>query len=182
MTMRTTKASKFQNIPIINGNLFDHIEQHIYQQHNGSTIIVPHVCNNLNLFGAGFAAAVADHYPIVKENYHLLGNTFLKNNLGYTQFVTVKKEPVYGHQIIFANMIAQNGVASASNTRPLNYFYLAQSMYKVAHFIHTNFDIDNKVQIHAPKFGCGLAGGNWNFIKDLINDIWNKYPIFIYQL
>jgi hypothetical protein len=38
------------------------------------------------------------------------------------------------------------------------------------------------VQIHAPKFGCGLAGGNWNFIQDLITDIWKNIQVFVYQL
>jgi hypothetical protein len=39
----------------------------------------------------------------------------------------------------------------------------------------------NKVQIHAPKFGSGLAGGNWAFIQELIKDIWNNYSVFIYH-
>jgi hypothetical protein len=37
------------------------------------------------------------------------------------------------------------------------------------------------VQIHAPKFGSGLAKGNWHFIANLIEDIWADLPMFIYE-
>lgn len=168
------------SIPTIHGDLFEYVEQYIHNGQNGHSVIVPHVCNNINLFGAGFAAAVANHYPIVKENYHLLGNHFLKGNLGYTQFVEVAKDKSYGHKLIFANMIAQNGVLNKQNPRPLNYFALCKSMVGISKFIQSNFDQDNPVQIHAPKFGCGLAGGNWNFIESLIEDIWSNIPVLIY--
>lgn len=166
----------------IKGNLFDHVEDHINAKNNGCSIIVPHVCNNANVFGAGFVAAINKHYPIVKQNYHLLGVNFLKYNLGYTQHVQVLHDKEYGHKLIFANMIAQNGLMSDKNTRPLNYYALVKCMSSVAHYIATNFDTDQRVQIHCPKFGCGLAGGNWNFIQNLIEDIWNKRDVFVYQI
>lgn len=169
------------NIVNINGDIFNYVDTYIRQGNNGSSIIVPHVCNNIDLFGAGFAAAVSKHYPLVKENYHLLGQNFLNNNLGYTQFVEVAKDTNYGHKLIFANMISQNGVINTRNTRPLNYFALCKSMSGINKFIANNFDRDNKVQIHAPKFGCGLAGGDWKFITNLIEDIWSNLDVFIYH-
>lgn len=169
-------------IPIIYDNLFNHIENNIHMGHNSANIIVPHVCNNVDSFGAGFAAGVTKHYPIVKQNYHLLGSHFLKNNFGYVQFVEVAKDNTYGYKLVFANMIAQNGTISKLNPRPLNYYALVKSMVAVAAYAQNNFDPDQRVQIHAPKFGSGLAGGNWHFIEDLIKDIWSKIPVFIYDL
>jgi hypothetical protein len=55
-------------------------------------------------------------------------------------------------------------------------------MMSVASYIKNNFDKENTVQIHAPKFGSGLAGGNWNFIEELIKDIWLNIPVMIYSL
>lgn len=173
--------SKKSPIPIIHGDLFDYVEKYINDHKNGCSVIVPHVCNNMNLFGAGFANAVANRYPIVKENYHLLGSTFLKTHMGYTQFVDVAKNKISGHRLVFANMIAQNGIISPANPRPLNYYALATSMANVAQYIKLKFDNDSSVQIHAPKFGCGLAGGDWNFISNLIEDIWQTKQVFIYQ-
>jgi hypothetical protein len=174
-----TISKHTDHIRIVNGDLFDHVGHYVRQGNNGTSVIVPHVCNNINLFGAGFAAGVAKHYPIVKQNYHLLGS---QSSLGYVQFVEVDKDPTYGHKLIFANMIAQNGVICNSNPRPLNYYALTQCMVKVAKFIQTSFDPnENKAQIHAPKFGCGLAGGDWSFIQELIKDIWGRQTVLVYQ-
>lgn len=179
--MKTPTINKKYNIKYVNGDIFNYINFYISAANNGSSIIIPHVCNNINVFGAGFASAVASHYPEVKENYHLLGNNFLKDNLGHTQFIEVVKDKTYGHRLIFANMIAQNGIISKNNPRPLNYLALAKSMLNISKYIKSNFsDNENGIQIHAPKFGCGLAGGNWNFILNLIEDIWTNYNITIY--
>jgi hypothetical protein len=173
------KTVQKNNFSLRYGDLFDNITSYINQGHNGCSILIPHVCNNINVFGAGFAGAVSRHFPIAKENYHLLGK---QNVLGYVQFIEVAKSKEYNHKIIIANMIAQNGTISKSNPRPLNYYSLAKCMANVNLYIHQNFDSENRVQIHAPKFGCGLAGGNWNFIEDLIRDIWSQQSIFIYDI
>lgn len=176
--MKTTPRNR-SKIPVVCGDIFDYIKSYIHQGNNGFSVIVPHVCNNINLFGAGFASAVAKHYPIVKENYHLLGS---KNVLGYVQFVEADRSVSHGHKLIFANMIAQNGVISQSNSKPLSYFALTQCMSTVSGFIKKTFDpTENKIQIHCPKFGCGLAGGNWLLIEELIGDIWANQTVFVYQ-
>lgn len=175
--MKTITKNKHQ-LSIIYGDLFEHVGKFIHNQNHGSSVIVPHVCNNIDLFGAGFAAAVAKYYPIVKSNYHMLGK---KQTLGYSQFVTADENKEYGHKLIFVNMIAQNGIIGHNNPRPLNYGALVRSMILVNQFIQQNFDSNNPVQIHAPKFGCGLAGGNWNFIKELICDIWSNISVIVYE-
>lgn len=174
-------AIKNHKLPLINGDLFTYVDILIKEGNSGSSVIVPHVCNNINSFGAGFALAVSKHYPIVKENYHMLGNTFLKNNLGYVQFIEVANNLTFGHKLIFANMIAQDGIIGPNNPRPLNYLSLCKSMISVKNYATQHFEHkDKKVQIHAPKFGSGLSGGNWSFISELIKDIWNNIDIFIY--
>jgi hypothetical protein len=57
-------------------------------------------------------------------------------------------------------------------------------MVHISQFINQNTDFStnsSSVEIHAPKFGSGLAGGNWNFISDLIEDIWSKHTVYIYD-
>lgn len=163
-------------------NIFDVISKRISAEENGATVVVPHVCNNLNLFGAGFAKAIASNYPIVKENYHMF---CAKNKLGQTQFVETSKNTKYGHKIIFANMIAQNGIKNAKNTRPLNYAALVYCMNSVKNYVK-NFEKTNdntNVEIHCPKFGSGLAGGDWRLISELIKDVWfDVKSIYVYTL
>jgi hypothetical protein len=180
--MKTISNKK--SIMFTNSNLFDMIKTRTTDKDLGSTVFVPHVCNNIDVFGAGFAAQVAERYPEVKINYHMLGKKFLKNNLGHSQIIKVYENPLYRHNLYFVNMIAQNGLKSANNPRPLNYAALVRSMAQLSQFIVNNTGFTSKqenIEIHAPKFGSGLAGGNWNFIADLIDDMWGKYNVFIYN-
>lgn len=181
--MALTNNKTQPNYTINYTDIFANIANRIRAENKGATVIVPHVCNNIDLFGAGFAAQVANNYPEVKANYHMLGKSFLKNNLGHAQIIKVYEEPKYRHKLYFVNMIAQNGIKGPNNIRPLNYAALTKSMVQVSSFIRTNTGFLNKseqIEIHAPKFGSGLAGGNWHFISDLIEDIWGQYNIFIY--
>lgn len=165
---------------INNHNIFDIINDRINAQSNSATVIVPHVCNNCNGFGAGFAGQVADKYPEVKANFHMLGN---QAKLGHVQYVTSNKSGIDKNRIIFANMIAQNGIISRSNARPLNYGALVYCMNDIRLFVKKYLQQNevNKIEIHAPKFGSGLAGGNWNFISYLIEDIWYDLDVIIYN-
>jgi hypothetical protein len=162
----------------INGNVIKSAKNIINSGNYGCSVIIPHVCNNIDSFGGGFTGDINKLYPIVKDNYHMLGK---KNTLGYTQYVVADKDDKFKHKLIFANMIAQNEVISSRNPRPLNYFSLAKCMGDVKHYIKQNFNQENKVQIHCPKFGSGLAGGNWLFIQELIQDIWGEFSVFIYS-
>ena len=95
-----TKTRQNQNLYLINNNdIFECIKKRTRAESNGSTIIVPHVCNNIDLFDAGFAGQIAQYYPEVKANYHMLGKTFLKNNLGHAQIIKVYEQPKYKHKL-----------------------------------------------------------------------------------
>jgi hypothetical protein len=180
--MRTQKSLNNHKFTVVkNKDIFHVTKERIKAKQYGSTVIVPHVCNNLNVFGAGFAANVATEFPVVKLNFHMLGN---KAKLGHSQFVNTYEDPNYKHKIVFANMIAQNKLINKSNPRPLNYEALVMCMKEVRSYTH-DLNIrfpENKVEIHCPKFGSGLAGGDWNFIACLIDDIWSSIPVFVYMV
>ena len=184
-TISNKSGLSYKNeIQYTNKNLFQITRDRVTAGNNGCTVFIPHVCNNIDAFGAGFAAQVADKYPIVKADYHMLGKTFLKSNMGHSQFIKVFEDPKYRHKLFFVNMIAQNGLINKSNPRPLNYVGLVKAMLSVSNYIQNQTGFTNNsehVEIHCPKFGSGLAGGNWNFIQDLIEDIWTKYNVFVYE-
>lgn len=169
--------------PIITSdhNIFDVAEHRVLTNPLGSSVIIPHVCNNVNLFGSGFAAAVADRFPEVKENFYMLGN---KAKLGNVQFITTKNNKQHRQSLVFANMIAQNRtINKTDNPRPLNYESLVSCMINVRGFARDLLNKEHdKVEIHCPRFGCGLAGGNWLFISELIKDIWGDLDVFVYVL
>jgi len=69
-------------------------------------------------------------------------------------------------------MVAQKGVRTQNNPVPLRYGALALCMYKTMLLARTlGFDIA------CPKFGCGLAGGNWEVIRSMIDEIWEDNGI-----
>jgi hypothetical protein len=163
------------------GDIFAQAEARLNHGATGSHVLIPHVCNNVDGFGAGFAGDVASRYPSVKQNFHLLGKDA---KLGYVQFVTVKEDPKYKYKLIFANMIAQNGLFNSSkNPRPLYYPALIRCMERIRQYSAelSGSTEGSMVEIHSPKFGSGLAGGNWYFISDLIEDIWNNNNVYIYS-
>lgn len=165
-----TKNKIYKNICYTTSNIFTAINDKLLTDNKSYTIIVPHVCNNIDVFGAGFAGYIAKYYPIAKENFHLLGN---KAVLGYTQFVVANTNKKTNSQLVIANMIAQNETINKGNPRPINYAALVRCMIEIKRFITTDKS-DNSICIHAPKFGSGLAGGNWSFIECLIEDIWTN--------
>jgi hypothetical protein len=163
------------SISVIKNNIFNLSKNRISEKFSGCTVIIPHICNNIGVFGSGFCNAVRNAYPVVASNYELLGS---KIKLGYVQYVKVAEDSAYKHELIFANMIAQNGVISRNNNRPLNYEALVKCMSNVRDTINS---LDKeKIEIHCPKFGSGLAGGNWVFIEQLIEDMWSNYTVCVY--
>ena len=154
----------------VKGDLFNGVKNVV----NG-TVIIPHVCNNIGAWGAGFVVPLGKKYPKAKESYLKWYNTpdFF---LGNTQLILVD------NGVIVANMVAQDGITSGSTgdrsrvvDRPLRYDALVNCMLQVKETALRPFsDSDEKAVIHCPKFGSGLAGGEWAFIEKLIEDIWDS--------
>lgn len=163
------------NINIVNKkyNLIEAAKSNLYN--SNKSILILNVCNNMNTFGAGFNKVIANEFPIVKENYHMLGASSLKTKLGHTQFVPVMVNPKYKNQIIVANMICQTGIISENNTRPMNYFYFGLCLSKVQEFIkqyQSKNDLD--IVVYSPKISYSITGANWSFIYDLMIDVLKK--------
>lgn len=143
-------------IKYVQGNLFNFIQK---------DTIITHVVNNGNVMGAGFVIPLCKTYPIIKKEYHkwydkqeYLQNMATPFGLGCTQIVQV--EPA----VFVANMMAQT---LYDRPRPLRYNKLCDCMERIIGFVKKK-----GLSILAPKFGSELAGGNWQFIEELITDIW----------
>lgn len=131
------------------------------------TVYIPHVCNDQGAWGAGFVVPLGRTFPEAQEAYlkwhrgEWDTTGLCPWKLGTVQFVAIAERP----NIIIANMLAQ----TLGGERPLFYNHLAACMEHVAQQI---FLMDPKAQILCPAFGGGLAGGNFNFIVELIRDTW----------
>ena len=134
--------------------------------------IIPHCCNNLKVMGAGVALVLKNKWPGVEHKYFESETT-----LGTVSFCLAEDD-----KIVIANMIGQNGTVSLSNPKPVKYWALARAMIAVLQFC-TDECKDDKPVIHTPKFGSDLAQGDWNFILELIREIWleNGIDVVVYE-
>ena len=139
------------------------------RQKPGAPIVIPHVCNNVGAFGAGFALAVARKYPVAKASYQ----TMDRLDLGAVRVFPV--DP--GNGMWIANMIAQDGLPSAKRRVVIDYDALADCLFQVAAEC-----ADLGAEVHMPRIGCGLAGGRWERVEAIIQQtlIHNRIPVTIY--
>lgn len=130
--------------------------------------VLPHVCNNLGGWGAGYVLALSKKWKDPEESYR----SKTKYILGDIDCV------VCDEKTIVANMIAQNNYMTKNNTIPLRYNSLKECLQKL------KLELDKyteKVTIHMPRIGCGLAGGKWNKVEKLLNEELGDYDIWVYD-
>ena len=141
--------------------------------------IIPHICNDIGGWGRGFVLALSSKWKQPEREYRMWyrsGHTidmFGHNerfSLGSVQFVDV------GGGIIVANMIAQSGIYSTNGVPPIRYDSLRDCLTKVSAIA-----LNIGASIHAPKFGAGLAGGDWGLVESMINDAFNGIDVTVYE-
>jgi len=143
----------------IRGDLFKNLGE-------GQRIIIPHVSNDKGKWGSGFVIPLGQKFPDAKDIY-LRRFKEGRCTQGDTQFVLCDYKP----QVVVANMVAQTLFTRdqkiAKQERPLSYESLTTCMKSVG-----DYALDWNSRIVCPRFGSERAGGNWEFVKELIKDFW----------
>jgi O-acetyl-ADP-ribose deacetylase (regulator of RNase III) len=135
---------------------------------------IAHGVNCQNKMGSGVAKALYEKFPQIKPSYH--------NR--YMRLIGEGKDPnellgiisaVYSQDKIIFNMFTQ-----------LNYGYDGKKYVNYASIVTCFNNLVKsgiKEPIAIPKIGCGLAGGDWKFVEQLINDtVGNDLEIWVYEL
>lgn len=123
--------------------------------------------------GGGFAAALRRAYPSLTDAFR---NWVIssKDNLalGRTHYAEAKEG------VTVASMIAQHGYSSEVKVK-IRYEALAQCLGDLARHAKLVAGV-----VHMPRIGTGLAGGNWDIIKEIIEDtlIASGIPVIVYDL
>jgi O-acetyl-ADP-ribose deacetylase (regulator of RNase III) len=139
-----------------------------YPQTKGTKIIC-HICNDLGAWGKGFVLAISKRWSEPEADYrkwHRSKNDFY---LGNVHFIKVEE------YLYVANMIGQRGIKTDSKGHPIRYEAVRKCLIKV----------ERKAQqlnasIHMPRIGCGLAGGKWEKIEAIIEDVLLKQNLNLY--
>lgn len=149
----------FEGIMVIykKGDLFKAPEQ-----------ILAHGVNCSGAFGSGVAYGMSQNHKKSRDQYFSkFGHGGWK--LGEVQFVESESK-------IIANCATQleylpRGVCHA------DYPSIKEAMIKVKEFA-----ISNNGTVAIPKIGAGLAGGDWDTIKAILEEVFNDYDVVVYEL
>jgi O-acetyl-ADP-ribose deacetylase (regulator of RNase III) len=131
--------------------------------------IICHICNNVGAWGAGFVLAISARWDAPEEAYREL--TPEERMLGNVMLVPVEDD------ITVANMIAQQGVGyNKDGLAPIRY-----GAVRVALAAVNDVAYRTGATLHMPRIGCGLAGGRWEDIEKIIQDV-ASVNVYVYDL
>lgn len=140
--------------------------------------ILAHVTNNKGIWGGGVSGPIGVRYPQARIAFSQVSQTPMI--CGRAQIIPVSST------LFVANLFAMTGVRSESNPRPLNYVFLRRSLDELASFARAmagSFALaDDDVDIHLPRIGAGLAGGDWPTIEEMIRATLSSFKTTIYTL
>ena len=139
--------------------------------HGDGPRLIAHVCNDAGGWGRGFVLALSKRWPDPEAIYRVWHQS-RGLRLGSIQVIDV--EP----GLYVANMIAQHGYSRPG--RPaIRYDALAKTLKQVG-----DHALDLGASVHMPRIGCGLAGGTWERVEELIalNLSLRGIPVTVYDL
>jgi O-acetyl-ADP-ribose deacetylase (regulator of RNase III) len=151
-------------------------------QGQGNHLIV-HCVNNIGVWGAGFVLALSAKWKAPEAEYRAWFQLEKRDAgycdrfglpLGEVQCVQVTPE------ITVLNLVGQQGTCRNRWGRPpIRYDAIDQGLEKVMDH-SARWD----AQVHMPRMGCGLAGGDWRVIEALIkkNLTDNGVRVTVYDL
>lgn len=134
--------------------------------------IIGHQVNGLGIMGGGIALQIKKRYPNVYREYKTICSPIKpKKNLGVCQ--VVEKES--GSNSYVANLFGQSNIGPGLQT---DYKALEESLTKLKDYAQ-----ERDLSVGLPyMIGCGLAGGDWNIVRGIIENVFNNYPVTICRL
>lgn len=129
-----------------------------YPQGKGKKIIC-HVSNDIGGWGKGFVLALSKRWSAPETMYRETPIKDLK--LGNVQIVQVEPD------IVVANIIGQHDIKySTDGQPPIRYNAIRTALTAV-----NKLAVKIGATVHCPRFGAGLAGGNWSEIEKIIKEV-----------
>lgn len=134
---------------------------------DGARIIV-HVCNDIGGWGRGFVLALSSKWDSPEREYREWHKRSSDPpfELGEVQFVEVDS------QLWIANMIGQRDTRWHAGRHPVRYEAIRKGLGRVA-----DFALEHSASIHMPRIGCGLAGGDWAEVEQIIDEAFSGHSI-----
>lgn len=149
-------------IKYIKGDLLDAFD-------SGDVKIIAHGCNCVGGFGSGIAGQIAERFPLARVRYKELHGS------GGTELGFFQTNHIEGKGYII-NCGTQRECLPRGQ-KHVDY----DSVRKVMQLL-LSFSKNLGITPAIPKIGCGLAGGEWDVVEKIVNDIFKDSEIFVYIL
>lgn len=139
--------------------------------------VIAHVCNDVGGWGRGFVLSLSARWPQPERNYRSWfrqqsdSDRYPPLALGQAMFVKVEED------VYVANMVAQHDVAPTDAGPPIRYEALEQCLEQVREFAR-----DINASVHMPRIGCGLAGGEWARVEEIVERVLSDVEVYVYDL
>lgn len=127
---------------------------------NGEKIIAHVVNDGAPHWGAGFARAVAKRWPKVQDDFI----AWTEEDRSHLRLGQTREFPIEADLSIF-HMVAQRGYGKS--TKPLIRYQHLESCLRALSALAK----ERSLSVHMPRIGCGQAGGNWEVVSEMIDDI-----------
>lgn len=119
--------------------------------------------------------AITKRWPQPEQRYRAWhrGEEKSRFSLGEVQFVNVTEN------IWVANLIGQRDVRTIEGVPPVRYDAIRKGLKKVAMEA-----AQLKASVHMPRIGCGLAGGKWEEVGNIVEEelAARDVPVTVYDL
>jgi O-acetyl-ADP-ribose deacetylase (regulator of RNase III) len=140
---------------------------------DGPKIIV-HICNDVGGWGRGFVLAISKRWPEPERQFRAWhrGETGQPFALGEVQFVEVDES------ISVANLIGQHDIHTIDGIPPVRYDAIRKGLQTTAAKAK-----QTGASVHMPRIGCGLAGGKWELVSEIVERELTKegVAVFVYD-
>jgi len=166
-------------IKLIKGNIIDALA-------NTDIDIFAHGVNCRGGFGSGLAGEIARRLPKVRNEYIAKHKSKHPWTLGATQTVQIQTNNIingdpYSQTSYIMNCATQRDYGRDPQSQP-NGMYCHYEAIDVCMREYHEFCKGHELIPGLPYIGCGLAGGDWNIVQRIIEEIFNDMTICVYYL
>lgn len=136
--------------------------------------IIAHVVNDgTPNWGGGFALEVAKEWGFIQEEFRdWVGRDRSNLSLGNVHRAQIEED------LSIVHMVAQRGYGPSTAPR-IRYAALSDALDQLHEVA-----LEESASIHMPRIGTGQAGGNWELVRELIDErlVRKGTPVFVYAL
>lgn len=140
--------------------------------------IIVHQVNCQGVMGAGLAKQIRDKYPNVYNDYKWLVSQRKdkKSLLGTVQYISVNDSKTV------VNLFGQDTYGRTAGKVYTDYRAIEDGLKSIYDLATNTFSAYKGKSIALPYgIGCGLAGGDWNVVYKVIDEVFKNHEVTLYK-